>query len=455
MNKYKISNYSFSYRYGANSNYVNLLFSGRTAKLIQVNDSTYDALVNGKLGELTQTAFNTLFENKYIIPFDEDELYAINSENAALFEKQHTDVLYLSIQPTSFCQFNCVYCGQEHTPHNLRSDVIDTILARIEYKLSNTKADKLEIGWFGGEPLCAMPQMRTLNSKIKRLCKKYDKEYISHLTTNGYLLNLNTYNELVNEFNVRGIEITLDGDKYYHDKRRFLSNGKGTFEIIYSNILSIIKSSCFHEKTCRLSIRCNIDLQNIDGLLPLIYQLSKDSLQDIIIFYFTEVVSWAKNGAGLNEADKQLMSGKVIEILYNLLTLGFSCPILPTRIPPKHCMASSSESEMYDTFGNVFDCSEISYSEIYQGSELHLGKLSNNNIPNVFERSVLNTYKDRLLDGIYKPCNKCKFYPVCGGGCPKGLHEGEPRCPSFIYNIKERMLLEYLRINQLIGKVNQ
>ena len=88
--------------------------------------------------------------------------------------------------------------------------------------------------------------LRNLN-QIKRLCKKYDKEYISHLTTNGYLLNLNTYNELVNEFNVRGIEITLDGDKNYHDKRRFLNNGKGTFEIIYSNILSIIKSSCFHE----------------------------------------------------------------------------------------------------------------------------------------------------------------------------------------------------------------
>jgi uncharacterized protein len=39
-------------------------------------------------------------------------------------------------------------------------------------------------------------------------------------------------------------------------------------------------------------------------------------------------------------------------------------------------------------------------------------------------------------------CKSCKFLPVCGGACPKSWYEGNPACPSFKFNIDERLMMK-------------
>ena len=451
MNKYKLSQYSFLCSYELPEGNINLIFSGRSGSLIRVDDNAYVNIESCHFEKIAPSSFETLCQKKIIVPAGENELLSINEENKDIFRHKVKDVLYLSTQPTSNCQFGCIYCGQKHQSYNTSFETMDKILARIEHKVAKTATRKLEIGWFGGEPLCALSQMRILNNGIKEICRKHTVEYTSHLTTNGYLLSAPIYNELVRQFNMRGIEITIDGDQRFHDKRRFLLNGKGSFNVIYANLLEIINSNNTMYP-CMVSVRCNIDMQNIDGVIPLLEKMAHDNLQRKIVFYFTEVVSWAKNGAGANEKEKRIMSDKIIEIMHVMLKFGFQCPVLPQRTAPKYCMATSPESEMYDAYGNVFDCSEISYTDVYDNSGLILGSLSKNQSENKFARSILGEYKSMLLSGQIKECSQCKYYPLCGGGCPKGLHEKEFRCPSFIYNIEERMLLKYLMMNKAYFK---
>ena len=62
--------------------------------------------------------------------------------------------------------------------------------------------------------------------------------------------------------------MTLDGVGAAHDCRRFLKGGKPTFDTIYRNLQAIGE----HVPDLRVSIRVNIDKDNIDSFID-VYKL--------------------------------------------------------------------------------------------------------------------------------------------------------------------------------------
>jgi uncharacterized protein len=121
---------------------------------------------------------------------------------------------------------------------------------------------------------------------------------------------------------------------------------------------------------------------------------------------------------------------------------GFTPSILPGRTK-QVCMAVSSESEMYDPYGNIFNCTEVSLTDFYENTPYTLGNLKNN--PPEFDKvhRPLTNWNDTLLTDQF-PCHSCKMLPVCGGGCPKSWHEDMRACPTPKFNIKERLALAYV-----------
>ena len=439
--KFKLSAYLFKTLYNTSNYQMGLLFSGRTAKNIFVSAQIYDSIINGKFSDIHRDTIGKLIKAKVLVPKEEDEFRSINIENQYLLKKQrqyHNKHLYISIQPTDKCQLACSYCGQEHNFTKISLDTIESIVKQIDIKLSTHNYHDVEIGWFGGEPLCAFDEMRIINMRIKMLAKKYKIGNLSHITTNGYILTINVYRELKEQFNCKRIEITIDGDKDFHDKHRFTYNSKGTFDKIYSNLKSIISSPYYDKKMCMITIRCNVDQRNADGVIPLLHKLYCDGMQDKIRFYCACVVSWANNGAG-NVKTWEIIGKKSTEYMLYMLTHGFKTEILPDRSAPYVCIGTMEGSVMYDAYGNIYDCSETAYSARYLGGPLHLGNLHNQ--PKKCKNSILATIPHHLLTGQIKQCKDCKFYPLCGGMCPLALYEKEPRCPMFIHNIEDRMLI--------------
>ena len=73
----------------------------------------------------------------------------------------------------------------------------------------------------------------------------------------------------------------------------------------------------------------------------------------------------------------------------------------------------------------------------------------NINIYTPYDSFEHKTTDNMLLNNIIKPCNECKFYPLCGGLCPLALLEGTPRCPSFTYNMEDRIFIDFLAKNRI------
>jgi uncharacterized protein len=79
---------------------------------------------------------------------------------------------------------------------------------------------------------------------------------------------------------------------------------------------------------------------------------------------------------------------------------GFTPSILPGRTK-QVCMAVSSESEMYDPYGNIFNCTEVSLTDFYENTPYTLGNLKNN--PPEFDKvhRPLTNWNDTLLTDQY------------------------------------------------------
>ena len=97
----------------------------------------------------------------------------------------------------------------------------------------------LQISWFGGEPLVAKRIVYDISRHATSLGEKLDSfSYQGDMTTNGYLLDLETAEKLV-QLGVNSYQVSLDGPQATHDLSRIRADGRGTFSRIWSNLLAI------------------------------------------------------------------------------------------------------------------------------------------------------------------------------------------------------------------------
>lgn len=416
-----------------------IILSTRTGLATTVSRKIHDCLNSGNFESFPDKVLDQLIKNKILVPNNEHELGTIISENKN--EISSEDVLYEVIQPSAMCQFGCPYCGQGHTKDYISRDHYALLLDRIEEKISNGHYKTLFIGWFGGEPLMALKQIREVTILLKELAKKYQLNYGAKMVTNGLSLKKGIYEELVHDMAVSSIEITLDGIAKYHDAKRYLKGGGDTFDLIFDNILAICNKPDFYEYRCNLTIRCNVDRLNIDGVSPLIELLAKHGLQHkIAYFYPIGIYSWAGNDAHKGSLTKEEFAELEIDWLLQMIKHGFGVSLLPGRVN-KVCLSVSEDSEMFDAFGNVFNCTEVSLSSFYKESEYVLGNIEK---PTEISQSrPLGNWNDEILENKF-PCSSCKMLPVCGGACPKSWHEDMRACPPNKFNMKDKLALSYI-----------
>ncbi len=147
-----------------------------------------------------------------------------------------TERFRLIINPTMNCNFNCWYCYETH----LKGSKMDLIninkTLRFIDSVLETDIKSLNIGWFGGEPLLNFKKViLPVLQYAKIASRKKNINLSTNFTTNGFLLNQETINELLN-FNVLNLQITLDGNKEKHNTIRYVSKTRGSYSKIVTNI---------------------------------------------------------------------------------------------------------------------------------------------------------------------------------------------------------------------------
>jgi uncharacterized protein len=365
---------------------------------------------------------------------DLDELAAVVCENTTAIADRN--VLKHVIQPTAACQLGCDYCGQEHFAHQISEERQDALLRRLERRLRRGEYARLEIGWFGAEPLLGVRAMRRLSPRLRLLAAERDVDYSATIVTNGMRFTPELAQELEIQHRVKAAEITLDGPEAVHDVRRPARNGSSSFRRILGNLVAVAQTP---EIGMQLNIRCNVDKENAGSVGDLIELLAAEGLAKRISLHLAPVYSWG------NDADEAALSlpdfaAREVEWLSQMHNLGFSIDLLPSRRRIV-CLAVQREGEATDAVGNVFNCTEVSYVPIYgEPNRYTLGKIEDEELET---QAPFRSFNREVLSGKHARCAECPMLPVCGGACPKQWEEGNVPCPSAKENISERLALWY------------
>jgi Arylsulfatase regulator (Fe-S oxidoreductase) len=155
------------------------------------------------------------------------------------------------------CSFRCFYCyeqnllrkGKDWLKKRMNKNDVDEIFKTM--KEINQDFSKTSITYYGGEPLMKENYdivCYTTDKLMEEGCKSID------IITNGYEIE-NYEKYFGNPFT--GMQITIDGLLNTHNKRRFTSDGKGTFDKIIENIELALS------KKVRIRVRGNVDKSNV------------------------------------------------------------------------------------------------------------------------------------------------------------------------------------------------
>jgi uncharacterized protein len=415
---------------------IRVLFSTRTGQACVVDDASWRLVETHRADQLSTNALSLLSDMKILIDDQEeqqDELQQVIAENDAAAGSG--DDYYLVIQPTALCQLGCDYCGQHHTPNSMGEADRAALVERSEREVRAGHFKTFSVCWFGGEPLLAMPVIRDLSRRLLAVAAAAGCPYQAKIVTNGLSLNAAVARELIEDLGVTEIEITLDGDAEAHDVRRSKKvSGAPTFRRIFANLCQLVELAPPHVD---INLRCNVDHRNAESSFLLAERLADAGLQTRVSFYLASVYSWGNDAHKLS-LSREDFADLELRFLTRLGQLGFKLHLLPRR-KRVVCLAVTPSGKVVDAFGQVYNCTEVSYVPAY-------------GVPNTYaegaiaapahsdKAAALRRFNEDILAGRL-PCHTCRMLPVCGGSCPKKWLEGHVPCPSNKINIEGKLLL--------------
>ena len=437
--KFKLSKYIVVSEPIINNEY-RLLYSTISTSLIVSKIEHYSYLVNGDFHLLDSEVLDRLIDMKIVVDADFDELKYIIDENKRVIANDKT--LFQVIAPSGNCQLGCDYCGQIHTKDLLTEDFSEKILKRVTNNLTLKQYNRLFIGWFGAEPLMGLRSLRSLSTEFMKLADEVGVKYVAQMVTNGLSLKKHIFYDLAINYKVKNFEITLDGTEEHHDIRRHTKRKEKTFALIFRNLKEIVNDERFKETGASIVVRCNVDQSNYQSTFDLIDLLDKENILNNISFYTAPIHSWG-NDAHLKSLSLDDYSNFQIQEFIALMNKGHKFQILPGAKKHIVCTSLKDNAEVFDAYGDVYNCTEISQVPAYENDDsFKVGKLYDDTYMN--KKRPYSDWNDDVLAKDF-PCGDCRILPICGGACPKLWKEDICPCPAIKYNIEDRLVLEFYK----------
>lgn len=416
-----------------------LLFCGNSNSFYQIDDETLPSVKKmfdtGDDSDLPEDVKQEFIKSGVLLKENDDELFK-RLKYISYLTRFDNDYLNLTIAPTMACNFKCSYCFEGERVRNLvmSQEVLDKVVDFV--KLRNYK--RLEITWYGGEPLCAWNKIVEFNQKFDALGIPLIEQSI---VTNGSLLDEEKIAFFI-EKNFKMVQITLDGDEETQNQRRPMKNGQSSYQTIMKNLDLTYNYCVKNQKHINIRIRINVDKTNID-MYQKMYQMLNERYHHMFYIYpafvkkTAETDCHAKNCLNFREAAKFILE---LSEKYKI----FTYQLFPKTNVILGCPIQKTNMYVIDTDGDIYKCwDDICIPERKIGNVVTGMK----DVHNINQLYVMNS------SGFEDPkCKDCLFLYSCMGGCPRSKFLNEeakkelnPVC-SVIKDKPEEFLESYFEL---------
>ena len=327
-------------------------------------------------------------ERWFLVPqeHDDQKLCRQVRQMAALLKPPAKAITGYTILTTTGCNARCFYCYEKGTkPVTMTAETADKV---VRYIVKHRGDEKVQISWFGGEPL--------VNAKvIDQICTELREQGVpfrSTMISNGYLFDVDTVQRARDLWQLRRVQITLDGtEQTYNRVKAYVHQGVNAFERVLQNI-AMLTAAGIH-----VSIRLNVDKHNIGEMAELVQLLhQRFGTNEHLSIYSHELFV-----ERTPEDDAELFAQQT-QLAQQIAAYGYKNHKrgLQKDIKQNHCMADGDGSVVIAPDGHLSKCEHYIDSNFFGhiDSEEH-------------DEAILRKFKERRAD--MEACATCPYYPQC------------------------------------------
>ena len=340
----------------------------------------------------------------------------------------------LTICPTLNCNFDCPYCFETHRPGKMSPEVQDDVVELTRRMLKESGAKKLNVTWFGGEPMLAMDVIGNLSERLMALAEETGAEYSAGIITNGWMLTQNNI-DILEKCRVKSCQVTIDGLGSQHDATRHLAGGGPTFDRITGNLRN-------GKIPFPVNIRQNVqesNLPEVPKVREFIEKLAADSGNRITY-----------GPAPVSENTATDERGARSKILCGTDSSEIGIMQEAERFASgrgHYCGAHTLWSVGIDENGNLFKCWESAADPTHAFATAHDWDPAKP-LETAFAPDNLTKYLNTALPTTDAECRECVWLPMCVGGCPHKRLLYTKTCVAFREHPEAYVLALHARIGK-------
>lgn len=248
-------------------------------------------LYNTFTGQCVRTDRLSWFESSSPLPFDPenpemaaliqaDFLVSAEIDEAARYEQILTLLRKMeppfsgytsyTILPTTACNARCFYCYEAGISYETMDD--RTADDAVRYILATRQPEKaLHLHWFGGEPLLGERIIDRITSSLR----ERGISFRSGMITNGSLMTEEMAHKAADDWQLRNVQITLDGrERVYCERKNYRAFQGSPYRAVLDGIHALLAGKV------SVSIRLNADEENLPEMHALVRELSQEFAND-------------------------------------------------------------------------------------------------------------------------------------------------------------------------------
>lgn len=397
-----------------------MLIHGYTGAMDIVSEDLLNSIMDiNSVSDLSSETLQILKTRGYITTKSQDEEFAYVARIAkALHRKCEVLSTVFTWVVTYNCNFRCPYCfeGRKSKDGNVRIVFTKEMVDNAYYAMDRIQPYKQlrsnVITLYGGEPL--LSENKEIITYIVEEGMKRGYSFVA--VTNGY--EVDCFEDLLGEDKIRKFQITIDGPKEMHNKRRIHFQDDNTFDKIVSNIALAL------HKGVKIVVRVNIDNSNINDFKDLKTFFEQNGFCSYSNFQMYAAL--LKDNDSIMEVEHQSLNFLSMKSFINQrkqydsssqgLDYGIYKNIYKAIFEKRSVhfksisCAAQANGYVLDPLGNIYPCWEVIGKK-----ECVEGKYSSDGVS--WSKEVLQQWRNTTI-GQKKPCNHCKYALLCGGGCP-------------------------------------
>ena len=363
----------------------------------------------------------------FAVPIDHDDRNLAQEVRAVgkMLEKSLKGITSYTILTTTDCNARCFYCYEKGRHRIPMSE--ETAGKVAEFIIRNSHGEKVKLRWFGGEPLYNKGVISIICGKLREA----GIEYRSSMVSNGYLFDDGVIAEAVSMWNLKRVQITLDGtEEVYNRIKAFIYKDGSPYRRVLENIHLLLDAGI------RVTVRLNIGRHNADDLMALAEKLTAEfGGHKLLGVYSHSLFEAGVEGTAVSHIDtqrRQLFAARM-RLQEKLREGKISLKKrLPEKLQLNRCMADNDTSVLILPDGHLGKCEHFTDSHWFA----HLDSPER-------DEAMLADFK-RVREEI-DACAECPFYPEC---CRLAMCEETAHCypeerDEMLLQARENMLNFY------------